>query len=68
MIYHSHEGGKMNVEIKVTIHDVPDHVAGKPGYYLASEDGRFFGWFKPENKAEAEKEADRLGLIIGVVE
>ena len=49
----------MNVEIKVTIHDVPDHVAGKPGYYLAYEDGRFFGWFKPENKAEAEKEAEQ---------
>ena len=58
----------MYQEIKVTISDVPDYVAGKPGYYLAYEDGRFFGWFKPENKEEAEKEADRLGLIIGVVE
>ena len=58
----------MNQEIKVTISDVPDHVAGKPGYYLAYEDGRFFGWFKLENKEEAEKEADRLCLIIGVVE
>lgn len=58
----------MNQEVKITIHDVPPHIKGKQGYYLAYQDGRFFGWFKPENKEEAEKEADRLGLIIGVVE
>ena len=58
----------MEQEIKIVIHDVPEHIQGKPGYYLAYADGHFFGWFKPENKVEAECEADRLGLMMGVVE
>lgn len=58
----------MNQEIKITIHDVPPHIKGRPGYYLAYQDGHFWGWYKLENKEVAEKEADRLGLIIGVVE
>lgn len=58
----------MEQEIKITIHDVPEHIAGKPGYYLACHDGRYWGWYKPKNKDEAYETADRLGLMIGVVE